>query len=82
MADHKQSQSQRYWDTAFPIFILMASRRLNTDVPPWHYPELRRAMPASARLRSRQPCTKSMPVTAAALRWRVSPERHEREKQP
>jgi hypothetical protein len=44
MADHKQSQSQRYWDTAFPIFILMASRRLNRNVLLWHYPELRRAM--------------------------------------
>lgn len=44
MADQKQSQSQRYWDAAFPIFILMASRRLNGDVLLWHYPELRRAM--------------------------------------
>jgi len=33
------------------------------------------------RVRSRWPCRKSMPVAAAALRWRVSPERHEREKQ-
>jgi hypothetical protein len=45
MVDQKQPQSQRYRDTAFPIFIiLMASRRLNSDVLLWHYPELRRAM--------------------------------------
>jgi hypothetical protein len=44
MVDQKQPQSQRYRDTAFPIFILMASRRLNSDVLLWHYPKLRRAM--------------------------------------
>jgi len=32
MVDQKQPQSQRYRDAAFPIFILMASRRLNSDV--------------------------------------------------
>jgi hypothetical protein len=45
MVDQKQPQSQRYRDTAFPISILMASRRLNSDVLLWHYLELRRAIP-------------------------------------
>jgi hypothetical protein len=44
MVDQKQPQSQRYRNAAFPIFILMASRRLNSDVLLWPYPELRRAM--------------------------------------
>jgi hypothetical protein len=44
MVDQKQPQSQHCRDAAFPIFILMASRRLNSDVLLWHHPELRRAM--------------------------------------
>lgn len=44
MVDQKLPQSLRYRDTAFPIFILMASRRLNSDVLLWHYPGLPRAM--------------------------------------
>lgn len=42
MADQKQPQSQRH--RAFRIFILMASRRLSSDVQLRQYPELRPAM--------------------------------------
>ena len=44
MADQKQPQSQRHRDTAFRIFIPMASRRLSSDVQLRQYPELRPAM--------------------------------------